>query len=150
MRVKLRGTDTAEQLLAQVRQTVIEGQSHQDCPFERMVVELNPRRGEARNPLYNVGLLWHGYPAANFRSPGLQTTGIPAPPIQALLDLQVEVEPVGFEWLVVCEYAGCVFPRNAAAGFLVLFARCIDALILNPNSRLDGLGPEARCAGGRF
>ncbi len=42
------------QLLEQVRHTVIEGQSHQDLPFDHLVEALQPPRSTAYNPLFQV------------------------------------------------------------------------------------------------
>uniref|UniRef100_UPI00397D8A33 condensation domain-containing protein n=1 Tax=Salmonella sp. SAL04269 TaxID=3159847 RepID=UPI00397D8A33 len=38
----------------QVRQTVIDGQSHQDLPFDHLVEALQPPRSAAYNPLFQV------------------------------------------------------------------------------------------------
>ena len=42
------------ELLEQVRQTVIDGQSHQDLPFDHLVEALQPPRSAAYNPLFQV------------------------------------------------------------------------------------------------
>jgi amino acid adenylation domain-containing protein/non-ribosomal peptide synthase protein (TIGR01720 family) len=54
LRVQLDGQMSGEQLLEQVRHTVIEGQSHQDLPFDHLVEALQPPRSAAYNPLFQV------------------------------------------------------------------------------------------------
>ncbi|HWK52830.1 MAG TPA: non-ribosomal peptide synthase/polyketide synthase, partial [Hyphomicrobiales bacterium] len=54
LRCRLSGEMTVEALLAQVRQTVIDGQSHQDLPFDQLVDALQPPRSAAYNPLFQV------------------------------------------------------------------------------------------------
>ncbi|MFJ4396907.1 non-ribosomal peptide synthetase [Pseudomonas sp. NPDC089396] len=54
LRCELDGQMSAAALLDQVRQAAIEGQSHQDLPFEQLVEALQPPRSSAYNPLFQV------------------------------------------------------------------------------------------------
>ncbi|MFJ2980802.1 MULTISPECIES: non-ribosomal peptide synthetase [unclassified Pseudomonas] len=54
LRCELDGQMTAAALLDQVRQAAIEGQSHQDLPFDQLVEALQPARSSAYNPLFQV------------------------------------------------------------------------------------------------
>ncbi|MBK5007741.1 non-ribosomal peptide synthetase [Pseudomonas sp. S32] len=54
LRCQLDGQMTASALLEQVRQAAIEGQSHQDLPFDQLVEALQPPRSSAYNPLFQV------------------------------------------------------------------------------------------------
>ncbi|WP_134929179.1 condensation domain-containing protein, partial [Pseudomonas protegens] len=54
LRCQLDGQMSVGQLLEQVRHTVIEGQSHQDLPFDQLVEALQPPRSTAYNPLFQV------------------------------------------------------------------------------------------------
>ncbi|AXO89060.1 amino acid adenylation domain-containing protein [Pseudomonas parafulva] len=54
LRCELDGQMSAAELLDQVRQTVIDGQSHQDLPFDQLVEALQPPRSSAYNPLFQV------------------------------------------------------------------------------------------------
>ncbi|MDN4497792.1 non-ribosomal peptide synthetase [Pseudomonas mosselii] len=54
LRCELDGQMSADALLDQVRQTIIDGQSHQDLPFEQLVEALQPPRSSAYNPLFQV------------------------------------------------------------------------------------------------
>ncbi|MHC6226530.1 non-ribosomal peptide synthetase [Pseudomonas sp. X10] len=54
LRCELDGQMSVAELLDQVRQTVIEGQSHQDLPFDQLVEALQPPRSSAYNPLFQV------------------------------------------------------------------------------------------------
>ncbi|WP_437884419.1 non-ribosomal peptide synthase/polyketide synthase [Pseudomonas sp. LRF_L74] len=54
LRCQLDGQMSVAELLSQVRATVIEGQSHQDLPFDHLVEALQPPRSAAYNPLFQV------------------------------------------------------------------------------------------------
>jgi len=54
LRCQLDGQMRVDELLEQVRQTVIDGQSHQDLPFDHLVEALQPPRSAAYNPLFQV------------------------------------------------------------------------------------------------
>ncbi|MEG0859820.1 MAG: non-ribosomal peptide synthetase [Pseudomonas sp.] len=54
LRCQLDGQLRVSELIDQVRQTVIEGQSHQDLPFDQLVEALQPARSTAYNPLFQV------------------------------------------------------------------------------------------------
>ena len=54
LRCELDGHMTAAALLEQMRQAAIEGQSHQDLPFDQLVEALQPPRSSAYNPLFQV------------------------------------------------------------------------------------------------
>ncbi|SDI17000.1 non-ribosomal peptide synthase domain TIGR01720/amino acid adenylation domain-containing protein [Pseudomonas flavescens] len=54
LRIRPHGQMRASELLEQVRQVAIDGQSHQDIPFDHLVEALHPERSAAFNPLFQV------------------------------------------------------------------------------------------------
>lgn len=54
LRVNLSGNPSFRQLLARVRDVVLEAISHDEVPFEYLVKDLHPSRDVSRNPLFQV------------------------------------------------------------------------------------------------
>ncbi len=60
LRFKINSTESNVEVLRAVKVEVIDGQAHQDCPFEKIVESLSLQRSVSCNPLYNVALLFSG------------------------------------------------------------------------------------------
>ncbi|WP_369987355.1 non-ribosomal peptide synthetase [Pseudomonas xanthosomatis] len=54
LRCELDGQMSAAALLEQMRETIVDAQSHQDLPFDQLVEALQPPRSSAYNPLFQV------------------------------------------------------------------------------------------------
>jgi amino acid adenylation domain-containing protein len=137
LRVRLQGIKSSSDLLREIRRVVLEGQAHQDCPFERIVSAVNPQRNRNRNPLYNVALLWHNYPTSGFQMTGITATSIPIEPGSALLDLRFEAEPVGEEWLFSCEYRAGLFKPKTIEHLLASFSNALESLAFDPQANIE-------------
>ena len=92
IRVRLAGKETCQELLQNCRKTILDGQTHQDCPFERIVEAVNPQRRLNGNPLYNVALLLQNFPPELFPSGSVEATRVPIQTDAPLLDLRFEAE----------------------------------------------------------
>jgi amino acid adenylation domain-containing protein len=54
IRTDLGGNPSFRELLARVRETVLDAHAHQFIPFEKIVEELNPGRDPGRNPFFDI------------------------------------------------------------------------------------------------
>src|SRR5882762_6237638 len=104
VRLRIIGSNTCQELLASVKEAVLESQAHQDCPFEKIVEAINPERRENRNPLYNVALLLQDYSENYFESNGIRSEAYPLSLETAMLDLRFEAVQTGSELVLNCEY----------------------------------------------
>jgi amino acid adenylation domain-containing protein len=71
LRINMRDNPTFDTLLGRVRELVIEAQSNQDAPFEKLVEELASQRSLAYNPLFQIAFVLHNLPQETLELPGL-------------------------------------------------------------------------------
>lgn len=67
-------TQSFADLLGHVREVVLEGQQHQDLPFEKLVEAISPDRVLGRSPIFQVMLAMQTLPFEQFSLPGLTLT----------------------------------------------------------------------------
>jgi len=58
LRASLSGDPPFNQLVSQVRNTVLDALAHQNCPFSLLLERLTPRRDPSRSPLFDVAFSW--------------------------------------------------------------------------------------------
>ncbi len=109
LRSQINETQTVQDFLKQVSQTVLNAYAQQDCPFEKVVEAINPERATNQNPIYNVALLLHNYPLKYQFDETLVATPIPIDTGSALLDLRFEVFTAADKLLLQCEYSTDLF-----------------------------------------
>jgi non-ribosomal peptide synthetase component F len=123
-------------VLAGVRGAVLEGQSHQDCPFEKIVEAVNPQRRLDGNPLYNVALLLQNFPPNLFHTQTLQASSIPVSLEAALLDLRFEIEPAQDGLSFTCEYKTDLFEQGTIDELLASWLKVFKTLVASPDTRV--------------
>jgi amino acid adenylation domain-containing protein len=89
LRADLSGDPPFRQLLATVRETVLEDFAHRDVPFERLVEELQPERDLAHSPLFQVLLAYQNAPLDEPPAGGLVARPLAVDSGRALFDLTV-------------------------------------------------------------
>jgi non-ribosomal peptide synthetase component F len=136
LRIRLAEGAAPQHALKEVRRVVVESQSHQECPFEKLVARLCPKRDGDSNPLFNVALLWHNYPKRQ-ASWGTQLSAhsFVLPQHTALLDLRLEAEPVGNKWSLNCEYNQSLFSDRQITGLLTEISRSLERLVRSSAGR---------------
>ncbi|HEV7517839.1 MAG TPA: condensation domain-containing protein, partial [Thermoanaerobaculia bacterium] len=63
-------------LVERVREAAVGAYAHQDLPFERLVLELEPERGHGGNPLFQVAFVLQNTALPAWSLPGLQVEGL--------------------------------------------------------------------------
>jgi amino acid adenylation domain-containing protein/FkbH-like protein len=137
IRTKIPAGQTGREVLAQVRKSVLEAQSHQDCPFEKIVESVNPGRRLNQNPLYNVALLLQHFPTELLHSDTLEVSRVPVSTEAALLDLRFEAEQTPQGLSLICEFRKDLFEPATIEELLRSFEHVVSTLVRSPQTRLD-------------
>ncbi|HEY1939137.1 MAG TPA: amino acid adenylation domain-containing protein [Candidatus Angelobacter sp.] len=95
--------------LKQVRQTVLDAQSHQDMPFVKLVEYLAPEAELGRTPLFQVALVLQNAFGGELHLPGLTLRGLPLTSENAKFDLNLTFEEYDGELRGTFEYAMDIF-----------------------------------------
>ncbi|MEV0251521.1 amino acid adenylation domain-containing protein [Nocardia sp. NPDC050712] len=140
LRTRISGSETATQLLSQVRSAAMEAYAHQNVPFEVLVEQLGVRRSLARHPLVQVLLAWQNNLAADYRLPGLETQAVPVDTGVARVDLTLELvenySATGeFDGINgIAEYRCDVFDATTIERLLDRVLRVLARMIADPNA----------------
>ena len=140
IRVRVAGAAKAPEVTAQIRATVLEAYSHQDCPFDKIVEAINPARGVHRNPLYNVALLLQNFPTRTLRSETLSVEPVPIECNASLLDLRFIAEHNDAGMQIACEYDTALFDSSTIETLLDGFDKALHRLVESPESLVSEFG----------
>jgi NRPS condensation-like uncharacterized protein len=89
LRTQLSGDQSFLQVLSAVKEVVLDGFSHQDIPFEKLVEELETSRDLSRNPLFQVLMNFQENTDAYLQLEGLEVEAFPISREVSKLDLEL-------------------------------------------------------------
>jgi amino acid adenylation domain-containing protein len=148
LRAKPVGGDSCRALLAQLRDTALDAQAHQDLPFEKLVEELNPERSLARNALVQVMLSLENAPfAAALPGTGIAVERLAADSGTARLDLFLLLWEERGGLAGAIEHSADLFDAATIDRLLAHFATLLSGLAAAPDrppAELPLLSPGER------
>lgn len=136
IRATLHESDTGLEILARVKEAVLDAYTHLDCPFERIVEAVNAKRGSARNPIYNVGFLLENFPNTVLTTQQLKGTRLALETNAALLDLRFIADDNEPCITMTCEYRVDLFEAQTIEHLLASFRRVLDKFVVKPETGL--------------
>ncbi|WP_460157480.1 non-ribosomal peptide synthetase [Pseudomonas sp. S2_H10] len=140
LRCQLDGQMSVGELFEQVRHTVIEGQSHQDLPFDHLVEALQPPRSAAYNPLFQVMCNVQRWEFQQRRSLAGMTVEYLANDARATkFDLNLEVTDLDHRLGCCLTYSTDLFDEPRIARMAGHWRNLLEALIADPQQRLSEL-----------
>jgi len=140
LRCQLDGQMTVGQLFEQVRHTVIEGQSHQDLPFDHLVEALQPPRSAAYNPLFQVMCNVQRWEFQQSRTLAGMTVEYLANDARATkFDLNLEVTDLDHRLGCCLTYSTDLFDEPRIARMAGHWRNLLEALLADPQQRLSEL-----------
>jgi amino acid adenylation domain-containing protein len=95
LRMDLGDRPSVSQLLAQVRASALQAQSHQDVPFEQVVEALKPERTLAHSPIFQLMFAWQNTPQTAFELGDLGVEYLAPQSADAKFDLTLELQEAG-------------------------------------------------------
>ncbi|MDH1549377.1 MULTISPECIES: non-ribosomal peptide synthetase [Pseudomonas] len=137
LRCELDGQMSASALLEQVRQAAIEGQSHQDLPFDQLVEALQPPRSSAYNPLFQVMCNVQRWAFQQSRSlAGMQVDYLVNDASATKFDLYLEVTDLDGRLGCCLTYSRDLFDEPRIARMAEHWQQLLVGLLDNPQQRL--------------
>ena len=147
LRTSLAGDPSFVELLRRVREVVLGAFANQDTPFELLVDELQPRRDQSRNPLFQVVFQF-------FRAP--EVPGVPKEHILPFAPVHSGVSKFDLMFHLIwtegqlqgyVEYRTDLFDRVTIERMAAHFHRLLDGIVADPEMRISQveiLDPEER------
>ncbi|MFK8329978.1 non-ribosomal peptide synthetase [Pseudomonas sp. BJa5] len=137
LRCQLDGQMRVGELIDQVRQTVIEGQSHQDLPFDQLVEALQPARSTAYNPLFQVMCNVQRWAFQQSRQlAGMQVDYLVNDARATKFDLNLEVTDLDRRLGCCLTYSRDLFDEPRIAMMAEHWQNLLAAMLDNPQQRL--------------
>lgn len=138
-RAQLSGASTFRQVLARIRDTVLEAFSHQDLPFEKLVEELNPERKANRSPLFQVMFSFQNQADPPMTTGRTTLSSVNIENEVAKFDLSLDVAPDKDGITVAFEYARDLYERTSIERMLKHFVRLLTAITSEPSIPVSDL-----------
>nr|WP_241258849.1 amino acid adenylation domain-containing protein [Rhodococcus aetherivorans] len=155
LRTPVVADESFTELLSRVREADLAAFGHAEVPFERLVEELDIERSTARNPLFQVALVFQNTPRTSFELGDLRVAGLDPEDSVSRFDLQFTVvEKVGPQGGaagldVALTYATDLFDESTVASFAQRLVRVVDSVTAEPSVAIgdvDVLGADERAA----
>lgn len=137
VRASLNGVSTGLDLLRQMRATILEAQTHQDYPFEKIIDAVQPSRALDRNPLFNVALLLQTLPARVLNAGGIRSSFMPVHTDTSLLDLRFVATQADRQLSITCEYDLELFDRATIHNVMDSYRGVLHQLVKAPQTPLE-------------
>ncbi|OLU26329.1 non-ribosomal peptide synthetase [Pseudomonas sp. PA15(2017)] len=141
LRIRPNGQMRVSELLEQVRQVAIDGQSYQDIPFDHLVEALHPERSAAFNPLFQVMCNVQRWEFQQQRelAGGLQVDYLVNDARATKFDLNLEVTDFDAHLRCCLTYSTDLFDGARIAAMAEHWQRLLRAMLDTPDAHLSEL-----------
>jgi amino acid adenylation domain-containing protein len=139
LRARLSAQLTFRELLARVRTTILEAQTHQDLPFEKLVEELHPERDLSHSPLFQVWFVLDQPQPRSMGAQGLTLRPLAAESHVAKFDLALSMVQSPEALLGSLEYNTDLFDESTASRLVGNLRVLLEGLCARPEARLSEL-----------
>jgi amino acid adenylation domain-containing protein len=133
-RTILQPSQSFNELIAQVRQDQVEGQLHQDLPFEKLVDELGVERDPSRHPIFQVVFSVHGFGKIKKEEQEDATAILDDGYAIAKFDLSIFIEDSQEELAGYIDYSTSLFKKETIARLTDHYLFLLEQLVKAPES----------------
>ncbi|WP_164557810.1 amino acid adenylation domain-containing protein [Massilia atriviolacea] len=137
LRLDLSGGPSVGALLAQARECVLQGQSHQDVPFEQVVDAVKPQRTLSHSPIFQLMFAWQNTPQAAASFDGVRTKEIVLEHPSATVDLSLELEECDGAIVGAMTFASALFERDTIERHLGCFRLLLAGMVKDDTCAID-------------
>ncbi|HWK49632.1 MAG TPA: condensation domain-containing protein, partial [Steroidobacter sp.] len=141
LRIETDGQLPVDALFQQIREAAIDGQSHQDLPFDQLVEALHPQRSAAYNPLFQVMCNVQRWSFQQTReiAGGVQVEYLVNDARATKFDLNLEVTDIDTQLRCCFTYSTDLFERDTVERMARHWQNLLRAMLDNPATRLSEL-----------
>ncbi|MFC5743625.1 non-ribosomal peptide synthetase [Dyella tabacisoli] len=139
LRTQLDAGMNFRELLRRVKETTLGAYAHQDLPFEKLVMELQPERDLSRQPLFQALLALQNMPREPFQLPGLTLEPYGIEHITSKFDFTIFARESLEGVRGAIEYASDLFDAETIERWLSYFQNLLSAMVANPDSLISAL-----------
>ena len=127
------------ELLARVREIVLQAFANQDVPFERVVEAVQPKRDPSRHPVFQINFLFQRDFVHPFQASGVTLTPIPSVSAGSIYDLNIFMVERAEGWRASCEYNTDLYDSATIRGLLGQFQCLLTGIAAAPICPLSEL-----------
>ncbi|HVO62723.1 MAG TPA: amino acid adenylation domain-containing protein [Terriglobales bacterium] len=139
LRLALHGDPTFRELMRRVKDLSLAAYSHQDLPFEKLVVELQPDRDLSYSPMYQVMFSVGEQKDLGLDLPGLEITPIIIDRKIAKFDMTLGMTEFHNDLMCNIEYCSALFEASTMERLANYFQNLLQGIMRNPEQRISAL-----------
>jgi amino acid adenylation domain-containing protein len=139
LRIDLSGQPNTTALLAQVKTTSLQAQTHQDIPFEQVVEAVAPARCLSYSPIFQVVFSLQNLPEEQITLDGMVLSHLPEAVTTAQFDLNLIVHEVDDCIEGTLSYATALFDEATVQRYLDYWKRLLQGMVSQPEQPVDAL-----------
>jgi thioesterase domain-containing protein len=139
IRTEVSGDPTFLEVLANVRERVLEALDNRDIPYERVVEALGIKKDPSRHPVFQVNFVHQRAFIRPLQLTSLTLTGIPSKSAGAIYDLYFFMVERAEGWRLSCEYNTDLYSAESVDQMLARFRIILQSIAGDPDRRLSEL-----------
>lgn len=139
LRTRVKGDESFNQLLQQVREVCLGAYTHQDVPFEKLVEELEPERSLSHTPLFQVMFALQNAALGELELPELHLGMLKTDSATAKFDLFLSMHDSGERLDGSLEYNSDLFEAATIARMEGHFQALLEAVVAQSHERVGEL-----------